>query len=138
MKEIIIRQFEALDGSKFSTEEKCIDYEKILSLVIRLIKDLLPIPEHDMSFLNGGCYVQQNIQVIENAKYNLTEYGNKILKINPPASFAWIGRYFDDSNNRVLYHAWNRLSNCDQLGREWGQGYYAIHSEKGKQIPYKE
>lgn len=67
------------------------------------------------------------------AKLQLTDYGNKMLKINPPASFGWIGRYFDDGGHNCLYEAWSRLRCIDEKGREWGQPYYALNPEKGEQ-----
>lgn len=132
-----INRFEAEDGSVFNTEKECENYEELCKKVdkIMLMFPVLP-KDNSCEFANGGGYIQHERSVVEKAKEEITALGNKLFKISPPASFGWIGRYFDDSGKTCLYSAWGRLSNIDNKFREWGQGYFAINPDKGVQKPF--
>ncbi|MBK7362633.1 MAG: hypothetical protein IPJ01_10095 [Micavibrio sp.] len=126
-----ITKYEAIDGKVFNTEKECLEYEKIIEKVDVIMKPFDKRPK-GTNFTNGGGYLQHDTNEVNKAKKQITELGNDIFKCN--ADFGFIGRYFDDSGYDCLYSAWGRLSNTDSKGREWGQGYFAVNPEKGKQI----
>lgn len=43
-----------------------------------------------------------------------------------------IGRFLDDSGNKILYSAWYRFMCIDEYYREWCQPYYAINYSQYK------
>lgn len=128
-----ITKYKALDESVFDTEKECLEYEKICTKVDEIMKDMIDVPD-TCDFGNGKGYIQQDQLIVDTAKTKLLSLGRKLYKSAENASFYGIGRWFDDSGNSALYHAWGRLSNCDSQYREWGQMYYALHPEQGKQI----
>lgn len=134
-----ITKYEASDGMIFNNEDKCLEYEELIPQVNSIMKDLIPVPiEDSCRWENGEGYIQQNENVVKNARIALTNLGNKFFKQegNNQWSFYSIGRLFDDSGYKCLYTAWGRLSHIDDMWREWGQRYYALHPEKGVQQPF--
>jgi len=135
----IIKQYRSLDGRVFGTQEACLAQDKIVLRVKEIMIGLQDLPKEDSCrFANGEGYIQQDKKIVDKARIELTEYSNTVFDIKHKASFGWIGRYFDDSGNSTLYHAWGRLSHIDHLYREWGQGYYAVNPTAGVQEPFIE
>jgi len=130
-----ITKFQTDDGCIFSNIADAAEYEKLLNICQIINNKLKSKPEsNDCSFENGEGYIQQDNEIVEKAKEDLLFVGRAYLNLKGNISFHWIGRYFDDSGVRCLYSLWGRLSNIDNLGREWGQQYYKLNPSKGKQI----
>ena len=51
-----------------------------------------------------------------------------IQHCDPNIGVGFLGRYLDDADSD-LYRYWNRLSNCDELAKEWGQHYFVRHPD---------
>lgn len=135
----VIQKYQADDGKIFSTIEECEKYEQLCSRVEEIMKWLNPLPkDKGCRFANGGGYIQQEKKIVDKARIEIVDLGNKFFKQPVKWDFYAIGRLFNDSGYSCLYSAWGRLSNIDSNYREWGQGYYAIFPEKGIQKPYKE
>ncbi len=131
MKEII--KFVADDGSIHPSKEACVRYESLLSNVNNLMNSLNKIP-NTTAFRNGEGFVRQSMSVVKELKTKIVKVGREYLNIKDNIGFSIAGRYFDDCGVKCLYSAWGRLAHIDETGREWGQGYYAVNPEKGKQI----
>jgi hypothetical protein len=126
-----ITKYEAFDGKVFNTEKECLDYEKIIEKVDEIMKPFGKRPDNS-NFTNGSGFLQHEKSDVEKAKSELLRLGNEIFKCS--TNFGFIGRYFDDSGYDCLYRAWGRLSSIDNKSREWGQTYYALNPNEGKQI----
>ena len=134
-----ITRYLAQDGSVFDTEKKCREYESLCKKVKKIMKPLGKLPlDKGCKFANGEGYIQHNPSVIEVAKSQLLALGKEYLHIKEERSFGFAGRCFDDYGVSAINDAHNRLSCCDENGREWGQQYFAVHPEKGKQHPFVE
>jgi len=137
-----VTKYKAADGEIFDSAKKCREYENLIKKVNEVMKSLGPIPrDKGCRWANGEGYLQHDLNDIADAKTALVVLGCEYLQIDKSPgsiSFNWIGRYFDDSRVLPLYIAWGRLSNCDDKGREWGQMFYALHPEEGKQVPFTE
>ena len=134
-----ITKYQANDGVIFDEELKCVTYEQQLLQIDSIMRFMGKKPkDKGCEFANGGGYIQHDVKQLKQATNQLVILSKAILGIKEDVEFGWIDRYFDDSNNRALYAAWSRLSNCDEQGREWGQDYYAINPEKGVQKPFVE
>ena len=134
-----VTKYMSTDGITFDTEKECRDHELLFKKVKAIMKPLGPYPKDELcKFANGDGYLQHSPFDVECAKNELVELGSETLHIKKPVSFVFIGRYFYDTGESVLYHAWSRLYSIDGLGREWGQPYYAQNPTEGKQILYTE
>ena len=101
---LVIQKYKALDGSVFNSEEDCKNYELLETKVNKILKRLNPLPKDESCrFSNGEGYIQQDKNIIEKARVDLTELGNRFFKQKDKWSFYAIGRLFDDSNNLCLY-----------------------------------
>ena len=111
------------------------------ALIAKVNKIMKPLGKRtdNIGFSNGDGYVKHEFSVIQEAQDAIYKLGCEYLKISPEnVSWGFIGRYFDDNGIGCLYDAWGRLMCCDSLGREWGQQYYAINFNKGKQVEWRE
>jgi hypothetical protein len=135
----IISKYQALDNKVFNTEKECVEYDKLVKKVRKIMIDLIALPKDDSCrFANGGGYIQQKKPVIDKARIELTDLGNIFFKQKDKWNFHAIGRLFNDSGYDCLYNAWGRLEHVDSKYREWGQGYYAVNPNKGVQAPFVE
>lgn len=130
-------KYKAEDGTIFDQISKCQSYEQ-QCLQIDYIMAFMGLEPEDPScrFANGGGYIQHSIEEVNKARTAIMKLGMAILNIKDSPGEYMIGRAFDDNNNKALYNAWKRLWCCDAQGREWGQMYYALNPEKGKQQIY--
>lgn len=130
MKEKQVTVFVAEDGTEFTDREKCAAYERDSANIARMLKPLGARPT-SVYFANGEGYIQHDRDTVTAVHRDLmrhfadTGYG-----------FGFLGRYLSD-NDSPYYVVWSRLSCIDELGREWGQPYYALNPHKGKQVPFE-
>lgn len=130
-----ISKYKAIDGSIFNTKEECLKYESIIKRVDLIMCPLGKRPD-DTNFTNGGGYIQHDVYTIQKVKAEIMVLCMEVLKKN--LDFQEIGYYLDGASKKCLYHAYIRLICIDIKCREWGQGYFAIHPDKGTQKPYHE
>ena len=132
-----VTRYQAADGSIHPTEKEALKRDRIVGKVRRIMKPLGVIPkEKGCGFANGDGYIQHNIVDVRLAKIKLIAYGQEIFGNEGPVSFNYMGRVFSDYNIDVFYNAWVRLACHDEMGREWGQQYYAVNPAQGVQKPY--
>jgi len=132
-----VTKYKAVDGKLFKDSDECRKYEENINKVNKIMVALNPIPEDSCEFMNGEGYIKQNLKAVKKAENELFKLGCEIFKLKPSQWGKYsIGRVFDDSGFTFIYSAWGRLNNIDKFGREWGQGYYAINPDKGKQEPF--
>ena len=127
-----VTMYEAEDGTKFNDIDECQKYERLLTDIEVVMSGLHPTPKDDgCSFANGGGFLQQDPNVVINAKERIPEiYAKYTGQENP----GWHGRCFCDSGITPIYHAYSRIACVDGDGREWGQQYFTNNPHEGKQI----
>lgn len=132
-----IIKYVADDGTEFSQQKDCLEYEN-LAEKIKDIMSALPSRPSNTDFSNGRGYIQHQKTAFNKAKKELIDivadwFGVKHLKKEKPENvhpMCIIGRYIDDSGNRAMNSAWYRIQCTDSQYREWGQPYYAAHPKK--------
>ena len=135
----IINKYKALDGKIFETQEECEKYDRLVLRVRQTMQLFCNLPkDENCRFANGKGYLQHKKEDVITARKEIVELGNEYFNQKDKWSFGAIGRLFNDAECNILYAAWQRLSNCDNKYREWGQGYYAVNPNKGIQEPYTE
>ena len=136
----IIKRYKAFDGIEFKDKTDCIKHEAIIKRTNEIISQLVDIPD-DIGFSKGEGYIQQDENTFIKVRLDLLKEGQKLTK------YDWIDQSIKDSNihsnyaNRLirevsspLHKGWYRISCIDEKFREWGQPFYSIHPEEGKQI----
>ena len=132
-----ILKFKAKDGLIFDSEDKCLDYEKIVDLVELSLRNLDDSEEYnkDCSFSNGSGFLQHSEKLVIQLEKDLIDICNKYF--NPKEPFErfnhYVGRLIDDSNTKCLNKMSYKLMCIDKLNREWGQPYFANNPDKGIQ-----
>jgi hypothetical protein len=128
----IIQQskFKAFDGKMFDDSDKCIKYEKMAKQVYEFLDTIENSDKYDSSFKNGKGYVQHPPNTYQLIEAKLIELSN--IWFNPKDKFTnmcyYLGRLIDDSNMSCLNKLMYRLMCMDITNREFGQPYYALHS----------
>lgn len=132
-----IDKWVARDGSEWKTEDDARNRETLLDKIDE-IESWLPSKPDDISFTNGHGYIQHSKKVLERARAEMTDLACKhsfsdIYKYDIH-SYAF-GRYLEDSD-MPLYKLYIRIVLCvdDNTWREYGQTYYANHSDEAEQI----
>ena len=135
-------KFVSASGREFDDPKRAM-FDDLLFGEQNRVSKILPqaIDDHG-EFSNGGGYVQHTQDEIGAFIIGLRqiiemEFGpnSETLKHFDAAPTGFVGRYLDDSGSNT-YRLWSRLANIDSELREWGQGYYALHPSKGKQVPW--
>lgn len=137
-----LKLWEARDKTRFDSAEKCREYEVLMDLMEEIGKILIPLPKQDSTnFSNGGSYIQQTAENVESfrmAVYN--EAFPYISHLNVPETpeglnpLGMVGKFIYECCPKTIYLQWERLMCIDSEFREWGQPYYAIHPDMGKQV----
>ena len=116
-----ITQYQADDGSIWSSEDKATDRD---SLIARVQKAMTPIgpPLVDVKcrFANGHGYIQHSPRAVAQTRANLMPITKERLK--------WWGAH------DPLAAAWTRMSCIDKQFREWGQPFFANHPDEAEQV----
>lgn len=138
-----VEMFEAEDGTLFKTIAKALKYNKIY----KRVKDLCnmlggPINDPGCNFANGDGYYQLTPEMVrrfDNAFIEaIKEFEPELFKEYSDKNLPFVitnyftGRWLDD-NNSPLYTAVMLRHRVDEKFRLWGQTYYAMNPEKGKQ-----
>lgn len=126
--------FEAADGTRFATEQECLDYEhraQLLDLHLGLMEDAPNVIPQDR-------YFQHDRENVEKAWCGVlfetfAELGGKALlpvaKIVEPSGY--VGRVVDECGSPALKRAWHRFARINfETFREYGQPYYVAHAEE--------
>lgn len=139
---IKIIKYKATDGKEFDNESDCLEYENLIEEIENIMSILVIPPKKGVDFSNGCGFIQQDGEQVKEVKIKLLEifkrYSDhqwiKQTIDNDNASLSFVGRLIDDMNIRPLNSAWYRLMCIDNKFREWGQAYFALNPDKGKQI----
>ncbi len=141
MKKITVIKFVAYDGAQFANEKNCAEYENLCFAVDAIMSRFPPRPDtKDCSFDNGEGSIQHEASTFNAVRLALLNLVQKHIKSNwvqlsiedPTMHPSWVGRLLDEDREvEPLRKAWLRISCIDKMYREWGQGYYAEHPEKG-------
>lgn len=118
-----ISKYKAIDGTEFSSSQKCIEYENLIQRIDEIMKPLPPLPKDDnCNFDNGHGFIQHD-------KYTLNEVKIKLLKemqnhinhdwiqqtIQKGLDASYVGRLLSDYNHKPFSKAWRRFSCIDSL-----------------------
>ena len=134
-----IAKWVAIDGTEFNEEQKCIDYEKLITKVESISAKLPSIPD-TTDFSNGGGYIQHDkvvtdavrVEILELCKeyidHNWIQQSIDDLNVHP----SYVARLLDDYNIRPISSLWHRFWCIDKKYREWGQPYFAANPEKAE------
>jgi hypothetical protein len=141
MKTLTRTIYKAVDGTESESKEKCLKHEQLSDDVSLIMSILSPLPKQkDCSFANGEGFIQHDKYYFDRVKIQLLKLMKKHINSdwiqqsidNPTIHSSWVGRLLDDYRElEPLRRAWCRISCTDFKYREWGQGYYAEHPEKG-------
>lgn len=104
------------DGTEFSDEMDCLNYEAICAKV-KSVMGLLHPPIDDPQFINGGGYIQQDQRAVTAVRDALESLAESGLRWHPELS-----------------RARHRVSCIDCKCREWGQVYFALNSNEAEQV----
>lgn len=118
----LITKYVANDGVEFSTESACEKHERLL-IKVHEVHKLLGKRAKDVgcNFTNGSGYIQHTKEEV----YKFKE-----------ATDTMYEKYGYRSSS-PLNTLSNRLACIDSNDREWGQPYYALNHDKGKQVEWK-
>lgn len=124
-----ITKFQANDGSEFLTEKECQDWEAYL-LVAAAVDQILPKKE-----LNSTEFIQHSPTQVQGFLTGMAQlvkmrHGQKYADMLIDNRHGFIGRYIDDSGDRVLGKLMYRLLSIDFKCREWQQIYFANEANK--------
>lgn len=142
--------YKAADGSRWDTEEKAIERERLLAAVAHAMAPLGETPNlPGCRFENGGGFLQHEPEAVRSVRLALWELTRKPLgwwikgqienhgrteeQLATECHPSWFGRMLDGSCP-PLERAWGRIMCIDDRCREWGQPYYASHPEEAKQV----
>lgn len=112
--------------------------------------DKSELKEHglNMDFTSGEGYIQHNKKVLDDVMDKWCEVAKEVygdchgaFDYRPINTRGIIGRIIDDSGRdtpvkETLSKIWSRYSCIDSKQREWGQPYFAINEDKGKEVCY--
>jgi len=144
-----ITQYKTKDGTVFSAKAKADKHEKLCDEINAAMKPLGPLPKDgrhkftDCDFVGGKGYLSHNPSVVLQVRIGLVKIAGRFHgwfkqhKAEDIHSHSVAGRYLSDGGPSVLYTAWSRLMCIDDQGREWGQPYFALNPNKGKQQVFK-
>lgn len=137
-----ITKYVADDGSEHTTADDAIKRDA-LCVQVDAIMSTLPARPNDTgcNFSNGHGYFQHDADRAATVRYALLTLAKKHIAhrwidesiANPDVDSSWAGRIISEGPTPI-YQAWVRIQCMDKQWREWGQPYYAMHSEKGEQV----
>ena len=142
-----VTQYIADDGSVWASKQLCLNQDKLLAAVNRIMKRWPKNPDDDAdncNFGNGKGFIQLTPEFVKEVQSKLCDLGAKLFSSAKPyfegvkagnTHPSYVARLLSDSGGyHPLSNAWNRLMCVDNRSREWGQQYYAINPERGDQV----
>lgn len=155
MEEVIVKKYKSFDGLMFDDMHKCSEHETVMRDIKDVTATLEPIPD-DMDFTNGHGYIQQFPVHFNFAKAQALRLAIKYTPDNEDKINGYIKEYtlnarsyshepgaflelmrklkYLGTKRQVIIFLCDRFCQTDTKYREWGQMYYALNPEEGKQI----
>lgn len=137
--------YESADGNRFNTEEDCLAYEKFADLVDET-ELMFGVRPDDINFTNGDGYIRHT-------EDGYIAYRVKILGLvfAHISTHKWVQQAIDDPEMNISYvnrlvsdghgagtdkitHSLLRLMCIGPNRREWGQPFYALNPDQGKNV----
>lgn len=127
----MITQYQANDGTIFSSEEECLAHESFCA-EIDLIMIRLNQIEDDSFRDNDTDFIQQDPSIFFNVRNDLLLLARRLTThpwidqsiVDPSVHPSYAGRIIDEIS-RPLNKAWYRIQCTDKYCREWQQPYFA-------------
>ena len=147
MKEVT--RYESEDGSTWKSRQDAWRRDSMIVDVAFVDKELPPVKDAYYQFANGGGYVQRKGETVRSVHKRLLAITETLIpdwfrdqreKFNTnfdDVDPSWFHRMLDGFSPPVE-SAWSRLYCIDKKFREWGQPYYALNPDKGKQVEWVE
>lgn len=127
-----VTKYQANDGSEWDTVEQCEDHERLLERIeaINAILSDHPVDGNDdVGVQHDPMKVALFVtQLKELAAEECPQYAKEIILATSGNSIG--GRILNDGNSPA-WRLWYRWMCIDRNGREFGQPYYALQSNKG-------
>ena len=135
-----ITKYRAKDKTEFTSEVECIEYERLLDMVDRIMSRLQPKPKDDgCSFPNGNGFIQhEKSTVVRVWNALLDEFSSRInhewISHSKDMKYhsSYVGRLVDDYGISPYNKAWYRMQCIDKQFREFGQPYYVENPQDAK------
>lgn len=132
----VITKYQARDNREFNLEKDCREHEVLLDKIDGLNSILTKGPD-SCDFANGEGYIQHsNSQLIE-FKDKLIDLFKETVKgfdfVTDKTHVSYFIRVTGDCGS-PLQNCFQRLYCIDSEFREWGQPYFGLNPEKGKQV----
>lgn len=133
-----ITQYQAADGSIFSSAAECSAHEVLCLKVAEIMCDMGERPSGPgCAFENGQLgYVQHDIETIDSVAERLLELARPLLPAwdrqlvwKNGVHWSHPARAMDDAPG-PLSRAWHRIACTDEQGREFGQMFYRNNPDK--------
>lgn len=134
MKTQTITYYIANDGTKFTDEAKCVDYEFDAERIKEILEPLGPDP-----VLSGKDYITHDISTVLTVRNNFLTFAKSITNWGSFADHfdgareqtehnqTFVGRLIDDAGTPAVKKAWFRFMCIDMgTGREYSQPFYAF------------
>lgn len=145
-----ITKWKAADGSEWSSQEKADERELLILAVQIAMKPLGDRPNlPNCGFDNGGGYVQHDPASVVRARLDLYEiakgplgwwikeqkekHGQTDYSLAVEVHVSWHQRMLDGGCD-PLERAYGRICCIDDKYREWGQPFFGMNPDKGKQV----
>lgn len=137
-----ITKYKADDGVEFLNASECELHEANCELAEAIMRTLPKKPD-SCDFSNGGGYVQHDAETLLKARNRFLEFVKRYtdhkwiqqsIDGGMDIDCSWAGRIIGECAPSSIYKHWCRFGCVDKSFREWGQPYYALNPEQGKQI----
>ena len=131
---ITITKYISNNGIEFTKKQDALDQDLLIELIGKITTPLLPKKKDTgCDFENGYYFIQQDLPTVLVVRRNL------LLELQKHSDHKFVSETLADDNIHPSYvgrllgenyylrpisEAWQRISNTDVLGREWGQTYF--------------
>lgn len=136
-----ISKYVSNDGVEFLDPEKCTEHEYNFQAAA-VIMSKLPERPDTCAFSNGGGFIQHDKESLLDIRNEYLEFckiytDHKWIQQTIDKGFdadaSWAGRILDDQDRFVSRH-WYRFMCIDKSHREWGQPFYATHTDGAEHV----
>jgi len=135
----IVTRFISDDGTEHHNETSCLKHDL---LIVWVEKEMTQLGEklNDANFQAGDGYIQHSVRTVLNVRASICKKAQEYsdhhwLQSTIDKGFGvdvgWAGRIISEIGG-PLYKAWGRISCIDCYGREWGQMFFCINTDKAK------